>query len=362
MTKTIILSSGGTGGHVFPAISLAGELSARGYHVAMMTDQRGYAFQKATSISKIIQLPIWRGPTWARFGSIILGLSLCVSFLWAFVYMLFRRPKAVIGFGGYPSVPALLAAKILGCPTAFLEQNAVLGRANRLMGKWVDRIAVCYDNVKYSEEFQEKIIQTGNPVRPSINALRSLLYQPPQFDGPFRLLIIGGSQGARIFSTIIPATLSKLPITLRHRLKIYQQCRPEFLDLTQQAYQHSEIEVVLQPFFEDMEYQLAQAHLVIARAGASTVAELTISGRPALLVPYAAAMDNHQEANAISLGKKGAAWVVLESDFTPAKLQDLIQQALINEDLLKIMAKNMHVLGQPDAAVKLAQMVEDLLP
>lgn len=360
MTKTIILSSGGTGGHVFPALSLAAELNVRGYQVVIMTDQRGEVFQQATGVSKVIALPTWqsKGP----FGAIVLAFGLAVSFLSALRYMIRLRPVAVVGFGGYPSIPAVLAGKVMGRPTALHEQNAILGRANRFLARFVKRIAISFEKVKFAEIFRDKLVSTGNPVRPSIIALRERPYRSSEPNDPFRLFIIGGSQGARIFSAIIPQALCELPLALRQRLVVYQQCRKELLKTTQNAYHDSGITVDIRPFFDDVDQQLSKAQLVIGRSGASTVAELMVVGRPAILVPYPFAMDNHQQANAMSLGENEAAWVILEHHFSAPKLQEILLEAMTNGEKLKIMAKNMHNFGQPTAAVKLAQMVENLLP
>jgi len=358
-TKTIILSSGGTGGHVFPALGLAEELHGRGYEVVVMTDHRGKVFQKATGVSQVIALPTWKGR--GRLGPIVMGLGLAVSFLLALVYMVRLRPVAVLGFGGYPSLPAVLAGYIVRLPTALHEQNAILGRANRFMVRLVTRLGLAHKKVKFTEPFRNKIVWTGNPVRKSIIAIRDAPYQLPKAEEPFRLLIIGGSQGARVFSSVVPQALCDLPADMRKRLVVHQQCRKEFLEATIAAYRQSGISVDIRPFFEDMDRQLREAHLVIGRAGASTVAELTVSGRPALLVPFPFAMDDHQQANAKSLAEDGAAWVVLERDFTPSKLQELLLNAMKDDKILKARAKKMHDLGQPDAAEKLAQMVEGLL-
>lgn len=360
MTKTIILSSGGTGGHVFPALSLAEELNVRGYQVVIMTDHRGEVFQKAIGISKVITLPTWqsKGPL----GYIVLAFGIIVSFLKATLYMIQHRPDAVVGFGGYPSIPAVLAAKFLRIPTALHEQNAILGRANRLLARFVQRVGISFERVKFADPYWGKIIYTGNPVRKSIIAIRDLNYQLPMINDPFRIFIMGGSQGARIFSSVIPEALCQLPKQMSNRIMVVQQCRPELVESTKQAYAKSDIQVDIRPFFDDVDQQLAKAHLFIGRAGASTVAELMVSGRPAILIPYPYAMDNHQQANALSLSENHAAWVVLEKEFTPQRLQDLIERAMNDEKTLNNMAHNMHKFGQPKAAIKLAQMVENLLP
>ncbi len=362
MTKTIILSSGGTGGHVFPALSLAAALHARGYQVVIMTDHRGEVFQKATGVTRVISLPVWRGRGHVPFGSVLLLTGLMVSFFVAVRHMVRLRPLAVVGFGGYPSIPAVLAGKMMRLPTAVHEQNAILGRANRFLARFVKRVAVSHKEVKFTELFREKIIQTGNPVRKSILTIRKLPYQPPKPEDPFRLLVIGGSQGARIFSSVIPQALCGLPLEIRQRLIVYQQCRKELLGMTAEAYRQCGITADIRPFFDDIADRLREAHLVIGRAGASTVAELTVSGRPAILVPFAAATDNHQQANATNLERGGAAWVILERDFNVAKLQGILLKAMMEGQMLQTMAKKMHRFGQPNASVKLAQMVEGLLP
>jgi UDP-N-acetylglucosamine--N-acetylmuramyl-(pentapeptide) pyrophosphoryl-undecaprenol N-acetylglucosamine transferase len=327
-----------------------------------MTDHRGQAFQQAAGVMKVISLPVWRGGGYARLGSILLFIGLTVSFFVALGHMLRFRPLAVVGFGGYPSLPAVLAGKVMRLPTALHEQNAVLGRANRFLARVAKRIAVSYQNVKFTEAFQDKVILTGNPVRDSIIAVRGTPYQAPGPEDPFRLFIIGGSQGARIFSSVIPKALCELPAELRQRLVVDQQCRKELFDITTEAYRQSGIPVDIRPFFEDMDRRLQEAHLVIGRAGASTIAELTASGRPAILVPFAYAVDNHQQANAAELGESGAALVVLERDFNAASLQKILINIMKKDKTLKTMAKKMYKLGRPDAAIKLAQMVKELLP
>jgi UDP-N-acetylglucosamine--N-acetylmuramyl-(pentapeptide) pyrophosphoryl-undecaprenol N-acetylglucosamine transferase len=360
MTKTIILSSGGTGGHVFPAISLAAELQTRGYQVIIMTDHRGQVFQMAPGVAQVISLPVWR--VRGRLRSVILAAGIAFSFLSALWHMIRLRPVAVMGFGGYPSIPALLAGKTLRIPMALHEQNAVLGRANRLGSRFVKRIGISFANTKFTESCADKLIYTGIPVREEINAIRSIPYKPPESEKPFHIFITGGSQGARIFSSVIPKALCALPPEIRCRLIVHQHCRKELLDTTKAAYRNSGITHDIRPFFDNMGKELHDAHLVLGRAGASTVAELTICSRPAILVPFAAAMDNHQQENARRLSDAGAAWVVLEKEFTPQKLEEILLKVMAKPEILQDMAKKMRKLGEPDAAIKLAQVVENLLP
>jgi UDP-N-acetylglucosamine--N-acetylmuramyl-(pentapeptide) pyrophosphoryl-undecaprenol N-acetylglucosamine transferase len=363
MEKTIILSSGGTGGHVFPALSLAEELQARGYKIVVMTDQRGQAFQQAQGVSQVVTLPVQHVRGLLRALRMVTGLV--ASFFCAMKHMLKARPLAVVGFGGYASVPAVLAAQVLRIPTLLHEQNAVLGRANRMVALLAQCIAISYEKLKLKKKYLKKVFYTGTPVRPSIAAVRSVSYTSPAPRGEFCLLITGGSQGARIFSDIIPCALLLLPDSFQRRLLVWHQCRAEYLDGTTRLYSQSRIKAEVASFFHDMDQKLAAAHLVIARSGSSTVAELTVTGRPAVLVPYAHAMDNHQQANADSLAKTGGAWVVSEPDFTPEKLGHIILQIMTDADqnghLLKAMAENMYRMGQPQATRRLADSIEGLI-
>jgi UDP-N-acetylglucosamine--N-acetylmuramyl-(pentapeptide) pyrophosphoryl-undecaprenol N-acetylglucosamine transferase len=360
MARTIILSSGGTGGHVFPAISLAAELQTRGYQVVIMTDHRGQAFQRAAGVSRVIPLPVWR--VRGQLRSVILTAGIGFSALIALWHIIRLRPLVVVGFGGYPSIPALLAGKILQIPMALHEQNAVLGRANRLGARFVRHIGTSFAKVKFTEACADKVVYTGTPVREEIHAARRIPYQPPEMGKPFHLFITGGSQGARIFSSVIPQALCALSAEIRNRLVVHQHCRKELLAATKKAYRGSGITCDIRPFFDNMGEELQNAHLVIGRGGASTVTELTICGRPAILVPFAAAMDNHQQENANRLAEAGAAWMILEREFTPQKLQEILLKAMIKPKILQDMAKKMHKLGEPDATAKLAQVVESLLP
>ena len=250
MTRTIILCSGGTGGHVFPAISLAAELQGRGFKIIIMTDRRGQVFQGASGVSEVLQMPARRGSGFLR--PVIMAASLGASFLFALKHMIRSRPLAVIGFGGYPSVPPLLAAQLLRIPTAVHEQNAVLGRANRIVARFAKKVAVSYDKVKFIEAVQHKVVFTGTPVRPQFARIREMLYQPPQREGEFRLFIMGGSQGAKIFSDIIPQALMGLPQEAKQRLKVHQQCRPEYLDSTSKVYNDAQKSVQMSDPFLTM--------------------------------------------------------------------------------------------------------------
>lgn len=357
----ILLAAGGTGGHVFPAEAVARALLDRGYRLALVTDRRGTAYGGALG-----QIPSYRlraaspsGGGLARVrGAIALGLGIARA-LW----LLWRlKPAAVLGFGGYASVPAMLAATWLGFPTAIHEQNAILGRANRLLAGAVKRIALSHAEVgNLRPALKGRTVLTGNPVRPAIAALANTAYARPALGEPLRLLVIGGSQGARVFARVVPAAVAALPHEARRRLAIVQQCRPEDLEEVRLQYREARVEAELASFFADMPERLAAAHLVIARAGASTVAEIALAGRPAVLVPYPYATDDHQRANAASLAAAGGAWLVPEPEFTPEKLLTLLASFLADATPLAGAAAAVRAQARPNAAAALADLVESLI-
>ena len=280
MTERLIcLVSGGTGGHVYPALALAQVLHARGHHVIMITDSRGRVFQESEAISQVIKLPIYRGTGAAK--AVILPTTMAYSLAKSTVMLQHYAPDAVVGFGGYPSVPAMVAAQLMRKPTVVHEQNAVMGRANRLAARRADLIATAFKDVKFLPANKETTL-TGNPVRSSILAVRGKDYKLPTETEKFNILIIGGSQGAEIFTKVVPEVMSRLPYNHKKKLYVHQQCRPEQYDETVEAYRKGEITADVKPFFDDIDRRLQSAHLVICRAGASTVAELTTAGRPAI--------------------------------------------------------------------------------
>ena len=349
----IVLATGGTGGHVFPAQALAQELSARGHRVVLVTDARGGAFDEASEVYRI------RAATPGRTAGAMLKAGRDIALGTIAAWRLLRRlkPSAVVGFGGYASVPTMLAAGWLRLPTLIHEQNAVLGRANRLLARRVRRIATAFDSMSaVPAGAVARLARTGNPVRPAVAALRGISYGAPAADGEFRLLITGGSQGARVFSEVVPQAIAALPAQMRKRLRIVQQCRPEDLDAVREAYADCEADAELAAFFADIPERLAWAHLVIARAGASTVAELTTAGRPAILVPYPFAMDDHQTANARAVS--GAAWVMTQRELTVSTLTDRLAAILTDPAQLGAAAAASANLGGPDAARLLADLVE----
>jgi UDP-N-acetylglucosamine--N-acetylmuramyl-(pentapeptide) pyrophosphoryl-undecaprenol N-acetylglucosamine transferase len=271
---------------------------------------------------------------------------------------LLRRlaPACVIGFGGYPSVPTMLAATRRRVATVLHEQNALAGRANRLLAPRVTQIATSFPTVHGLQPADAaRITCTGNPVRPEIIAVREIPYRAPT--NTINLLVTGGSQGARILSNVIPDALARLPPPLKARIALMQQARPEDVERVRAAHAQSGIDAEVASFFHDMPARLASAHLVIARAGASTVSELCVAGRPAILVPFAAAADDHQTVNAQSLGEAGAAWVMSEAEFTSEALAAKLRSLLDSPQILASAATAAHQLGRPDAAARLADLV-----
>jgi UDP-N-acetylglucosamine--N-acetylmuramyl-(pentapeptide) pyrophosphoryl-undecaprenol N-acetylglucosamine transferase len=355
MSSLILLTAGGTGGHVFPAEALASELTRRGHKLALVTDRRGAGF------SGIDSYPIAgggiAGKSLVQRARSVAGLAR--GYLQARSLISRLRPAAVIGFGGYASVPAVLAASHAGIPTAVHEQNAVLGRANRLLAPRVSRIATCYAEVaRIRAGWKHKVRLTGMPVRPAILAMRDQPYPDPS--GTISLLVVGGSQGARVFSDLVPEALLRLPAELRQRLGVTQQCRPEDVERVRRLYAAHGIAATLRTFFDDMPARLAAAHLVICRCGASTMGELAAIGRPAILVPYMHAIDDHQTANARAFAASGGGWLLGQRDITADSLAAELGARLGAPEVLQRAAKAAHAACVPDAAARLADLVAEL--
>jgi UDP-N-acetylglucosamine--N-acetylmuramyl-(pentapeptide) pyrophosphoryl-undecaprenol N-acetylglucosamine transferase len=356
--RPVVLTAGGTGGHVFPAEALAAELMGRGFTLALITDKRGKAFGGALAalpVHRINAGGIAGRRLTARLRAII---DLGIGFLQARALLGRLRPAAVIGFGGYASLPAMLAATFAGVPTAVHEQNAVLGRANRMLAPRVTRIATAFARVALLREtWRPKVTQTGMPVRPAVIAVRDRTYAAPAPTEPVRILVTGGSQGARILSEVVPAALASLSADAKSRLEVVQQCRAEDLEGVRNIYATAGIKAELATFFHDIPERLASAHLVIARSGASTVAELTAIGRPAILVPYLYAIDDHQSANARAVDEAGGGWVIAQSAFTPEAVAARVASLLAAPEALAQAALAARDLGMPDAARRLADLV-----
>ena len=357
----IVIAAGGTGGHFFPAEALAAELVARGHRVALMTDARSGALTSQTFEGReTFTLSgaglAGRGPIRAAMAAAALAAGTNQA------RAILRRltPSVVVGFGGYPCVAPVLAARLTSHRPAILlhEQNAVLGRANRFLARFADHLALGMAHTTHLPGGTPTTI-TGNPVRPTIQALAGLPYVPPAPGAPINLLVTGGSLGARIFSDAVPPAIALLPPDLRARLRIVQQCRAEDLERVATAYADMTIQADLAAFFPDMAERLAWSHFVIARAGASTVAEIAAIGRPALLVPLPGAIDQHQAHNAASID----ADTIDQAEFAthPAHIAEHLAHTLQNPDLLAMKAHATEAHGRPQAAAALADLVLDLV-
>ena len=353
-----VLAAGGTGGHLTPAFALAWELERRGHHVALITDTRGDAIPGKPDFLPAHVLPAGRfGKNPLRWPggirAVLQGRGMALRLFESF------EPSAVVGFGGYPALPALLAARKAGIPAVIHEQNAVLGRVNRLLAGQVDAIATAYPEVdRLKPKFSDKVRLVGNPVRPQVLALRDEPFPAFTEEGLLRVLVTGGSQGARVLSEIVPDGLAMLQPALRSRLQVTQQCRPEDLDAVRARYASHGIPAELATYFENMAARLADAHLFIGRAGASTLAELTAVGRPAILVPLPIATDDHQAANAREMVRAGGARAIRQHKFTAKELAKQIQAMAQHPETLATAAHAAWNCGRPRAAADLADLVE----
>lgn len=354
--RPIVLATGGTGGHVFPAEALAGELAARGAPFALVTDSRGRRWGGALADRPVHRIAA-ASPSGGAVGTLRGMAGLAVGAVQAFAALGRIAPSAVVGFGGYASVPTVLAARLRRIPTVIHEQNAVLGRANRLLAGGAARIATAFAKVRFLRSDDPRMVEVGNPVRDAVRAARAARWAPPDADGDIRLLAIGGSQGAASFGAVIPAALVALPEALRQRITIAQQCRPEDLEGARAVYAAAGLRAELAPFFADFPARLAAAHLLIARSGASTVAELAVAGRPSILVPYPHAADDHQRANAAALVEAGAAILLPHDEFSPGALGASLVGLLGDPARLAAMADAARAAGRPDAAARLAEIV-----
>ena len=361
LSKHYVLAAGGTGGHMVPAAALAEELTRRGHRVALVSDARGVRFPGLFDNVQTHVLPAGRFQVKKP-----QGWASAVREMWrgrAMARELYRtfKPAAVIGFGGYPAFPALLAAFAEKIPTAVHEQNAVLGRVNRVVAGKVDAIATSYKATeRLAAKHEHKVHLVGNPVRDAVLALRAKPYPLLEEDGIFRVLVTGGSQGASILSQVVPDGLAMLPVTFRRRLQVTHQARIEDIDAVRAQYAEHQIPADLATYLPDMPEQLAWAHLVIARAGASTIAELTAAGRPAILVPLPGATDDHQTANAREITKAGGARTIPQPEFTAVELAKQMQKLGLDPAALENAAARAKSVGRPTAVSDLADLVESL--
>jgi UDP-N-acetylglucosamine--N-acetylmuramyl-(pentapeptide) pyrophosphoryl-undecaprenol N-acetylglucosamine transferase len=357
-----MLAAGGTGGHLFPAFALAEEFGRRGIAVDLVTDMRADRYDAGFPARAIYRVPsatlAGRAPLAAGRAAWLLARGVAASL------RLLRETRcgAVVGFGGYPTFPPLVAARLRGLPTALHEQNAVLGRANRLLARHVTAIAASFERTRFLQgRALAKVRVTGNPVRDQVIDWATQSYRPPREGGPFSLLVFGGSQGARFFADALPPALALLPEAMRSRAFIVQQCRQEDLKRVEEAYEAGGVRAHLATFFPNLPEEMAKAHLVIGRAGASTVAELAVMGRPAILVPLPHALDNDQLQNALRLAEAGGAWCMEQKDVTPQSLADAIATLFASPHTLAEAAAAAKAQGRPGAVTDLADLVEELV-
>lgn len=355
----VVLATGGTGGHVFPAEALAGELEARGLPFTLVTDSRGRQWQGALSRRPIHYIHS-ASPTGSLRKRLMAMFALALGLFDAWRALGRIGPSAVVGFGGYASVPTLIAARLRRLPAMLHEQNAVLGKANRLVLGGAARVATSFARTQYLAPDDRRACLVGNPVREPVRLLRSSPYRAPGEGRVIDILVFGGSQGAASFSQIIPEAILSLPSTLRARVRLVQQCRPEDIERVRATYSAAGIVAELAPFFADLPARLAAAHLVIGRSGASTVAELAAIGRPSILIPYPYAADDHQSANARAFEATGACIVIPHASFTAAALASHLNALLEAPQRLATMAAAAHAAGRPDAAARLADLVIEM--
>jgi len=354
----VLLAAGGTGGHLFAAEALAEALSRRGIAVALATDHRAERYGKtfpARDIHVIASATVrGRNPLSLARTAAVLGIGTMQG-----LRLLARtRPSAVVGFGGYPTIPPVLAATLRKIPTVIHEQNAVIGRANRFLAPRVTAIATSFAGVLDREEkLNAKATRTGNPVRPAVIAAAASPYTPPETTGPIRLVVFGGSQGARIMADIVPPAVERLARHLQARFAVVQQAREEDLARVMDIYARAKVAADVAPFFADLPARIASSHIVVARSGASTVAELAAIGRPAILVPLPHALDQDQSANAGVLERAGGAMRLRQDDFTPDRLAAEISALASAPQKLVAMAAAARSQGAIDAAERLADLV-----
>lgn len=361
MTELVLLAAGGTGGHLFPAEALACVLTARGLTVDLATDERAARYAGAFPARERHVLPADTVRGRSPVALARTGFALASGLVRGLALIRRLKPKVVVGFGGYPTVPPLLAASLLGVPTVIHEANGVMGRANHMLAGRVSAIATGFpDLVKADPALAAKAVWTGNPLRPAALAAAAVPFDPPQPGGPLRLLVFGGSQGARVMSDVVPEALARLPREIRARLHLTQQAREEDLVRVSTAYMEAGLTAELAAFFNDLPARMAAAHLVISRSGAGTVAELAAIGRPSILVPLPHALDQDQAANARALAATGGALVLRQVEFDAHRLAAELTRLATAPDTLTQMAQQARSAGVLDAAERLGDLVQHL--
>lgn len=359
MSKVCVVAAGGTGGHLFPAQALAEALIARGWRIVLASDERVAGLAQDFPAERRIGLSAATYRPGDPIGMARAGFAVLRGAMQARKVYREVNPDVVVGFGGYPSAPALVAAIMDKRPTVIHEQNAVMGRANRFLASHVKTVACAFPTLaKAPKDVNGRAQVVGNPVRPAIRALADVPYTPPEPDGPIRILITGGSQGARLLSELPPEAIRALPEALRQRLRVVQQTRAESLPLARRIYRDALVDAEIAPFFRDIAARLAEAHLVIGRSGAGSVCEFAVAGKPSILVPLAIAIDDDQGQNAKLLADAGGAEIAREHQLTVDSLSKALETLLTNPERLARMAAAARAVAIPDGAERLADVVE----
>lgn len=358
MARLLLIAAGGTGGHMFPAQALAEAMIAEGWRVKLTTDARGARY--AGAFPAAVERVVLSSATFARGGVLAraaVPFAILSGVLGAVLAMLRDRPSVVVGFGGYPSIPALCAAWLLRRPVMIHEQNGVLGRVNRFFARRVDKVACGTWPSALPEGVRGE--HTGNPVRAAVLERAGAPYIPPG-DYPMSLVVIGGSQGARVLSDVVPAAVAMLPAAVLRHLRLAHQARREDIGRVVAAYEAAGIPAEVEAFFDDIPRRLSEAQLVISRAGASSVADISVIGRPAILIPYAAATADHQSANARGLVAAGGALLADEKALDAALLAAQMAEILGDGARAAAMAAASLSQGRADATQRLTALVRDL--
>ena len=353
-----MLAAGGTGGHLFPAMALAEELRRRGHAVELMTDHRvsGYGGTFPARQVHIVPsaTPSIRNPLKLA-GA---GFTIAGGTASAWRRLRANPPDAVVSFGGYPTVPPFLAARMIGVPGILHEANAIMGRANRALGRFARALALSFENTIHADEFDVDRVVTGNPVRDRVRAVAALPYLESTEDSTLRILVFGGSQGAKAFADLVPTAIATLPEALRRRLHVTQQARADDLDRVAASYRQARVSVDLAAFFDDLPERMARSQLVISRSGASTVAELCVLGRPAILIPLPGSIDADQKRNAEVIDAAGGGWIAEQATLSPQSLGTRLQSLIGDPGALARAAAAAKSLAQPQAVERLADLAE----
>ena len=359
--RLIVLAAGGTGGHLFPAEALAQELKRRGWRIMLVTDERGARYATSFPADERLMISAASPSIGGPIAKIAAAFALAGGLFSVLREFIKRDVAAAVGFGGYPSFPSMMAASLLRIPYGVHEQNGVLGRANRMVAQGASFLAHGFSVIeKAPQNIKGALVEVGNPVRDAVGAVAAKDYPPIDSESKIDVLIFGGSQGASLFSFVTPQAIAGLPVALRERLRIVQQVRDPEISGVRKIYSDAGVDAELAPFFNDLPARIASAHLVIARAGASTVTELSIIGRPSILVPLAIAMDDHQTGNGRALADSGGAVRIAEADFTPEALQARLHDLLTDTALLRHMASAAKGRVKSNAAGALADLVENI--